>query len=47
MISPIVFGYLIETTGSYQIPFFVSAALLGVGVLASLFIDPTRKLEEA
>jgi len=47
MISPIVFGYLVETTGNYQVPFFVSAALLGVGVLASLFIDPTRKLEEA
>ena len=45
MISPVVFGYLIETTGSYQIPFFVSAALLGVGVIAALFIDPTNKLK--
>ena len=47
MISPIAFGYLIETTGSYQIPFFVSAFLLGVGVVAALFIDPTNKLQDA
>jgi len=47
MISPVVFGYLIETTGSYQIPFFVSAALLGVGVIAALFIDPTNKLKDS
>jgi predicted MFS family arabinose efflux permease len=47
MISPVVFGYLIETTGSYQVPFFVSAGLLGVGVIASLFIDPTNKLADS
>ncbi|MBT8541264.1 MFS transporter [Polynucleobacter paneuropaeus] len=47
MISPVAFGYLIETTGSYQVPFFVSAVLLGVGVIASLFIDPTNKLADS
>ena len=47
MISPVVFGYLIETTGSYRVPFFVSAALLAIGVVASLFIDPTNKLEDS
>ncbi|MEO6972229.1 MAG: MFS transporter [Rhodoferax sp.] len=44
MISPIVFGFLIQTTGSYQIPFAVSAALLVVGIVGALFIDPTRKV---
>jgi len=44
MISPVVFGYLIQTTGSYEVPFAVSALLLFVGVVAAFFIDPTRKL---
>jgi ACS family D-galactonate transporter-like MFS transporter len=44
MISPVVFGFLVQTTGSYELPFGVSAALLAVGVVASLFVDPTRKL---
>jgi MFS family permease len=44
MISPIVFGFLIQTTGSYQVPFAVSAMLLGVGIVGALFIDPTNKL---
>ena len=46
MISPIVFGFLIQTTGSYQVPFAVSAALLVVGIVGSLFIDPTRKVDD-
>ncbi len=44
MISPIVFGFLIQTTGSYQVPFAVSALLLVVGIVGALFIDPTRKV---
>ena len=47
MISPVVFGYLIQTTGSYEVPFAVSALLLFVGVVAAFFIDPTRKLGDA
>src|SRR5665647_717841 len=46
MISPVIFGYLIQTTGSYEIPFGVSALLLAVGVIAAFFIDPTRKLDD-
>jgi sugar phosphate permease len=46
MISPVAFGYLIQTTGSYQVPFAISALLLAVGVVGALFIDPTRKLLE-
>jgi sugar phosphate permease len=44
MISPVAFGFLIQTTGSYQVPFAVSAMLLGVGIVGALFIDPTNKL---
>jgi len=44
MISPALFGFLIQTTGSYLVPFGVSAALLAVGAVCALFIDPTRKV---
>lgn len=44
MVSPLAFGFLIQTTGSYQVPFLASAALLAVGIVAALFIDPTRKV---
>lgn len=44
MISPIVFGFLIQATGSYKVPFAVSAMLLVIGIVGALFIDPTRKV---
>ncbi|WP_374625634.1 MFS transporter [Pandoraea sp.] len=46
MISPVAFGYLIETTGSYNVPFAISAGLLGVGVIAALFIDTSKTVEK-
>lgn len=45
MISPVAFGFLIQVTGSYTIPFLISAGLLGVGAVAALFIDPNRTVE--
>ena len=45
MISPVVFGVLIQRTGHYELPFFISAGLLLVGALCSLGIDPTLKVE--
>ena len=36
MISPVVFGVLIERTGHYELPFFISAGLLLVGALCAL-----------
>jgi ACS family D-galactonate transporter-like MFS transporter len=42
MISPVVFGVLIERTGRYDLPLFISAGLLLVGAIAALSIDPTR-----
>ena len=46
MISPVVFGFLIQRTGSYQLPFFLSAALLLIGAVCALKIDPNRRVEE-
>lgn len=46
MISPAVFGFLIEKTGSYEVPFLISAALLAVAAVCSLIIDPTKKIME-
>jgi ACS family D-galactonate transporter-like MFS transporter len=45
MISPVVFGVLIQQTGRYELPFFISAGLLLVGALCSLGIDPTVKVD--
>ena len=45
MISPVVFGVLIQRTQHYEPPLFVSAGLLLVGALCSLGIDPTLKVE--
>lgn len=46
MISPLVFGFLIDKTGSYQLPFLISAGLLAIGAACALLIDPTRKLDD-
>ena len=45
MISPVVFGAVIERTGRYDLPFFVSAALLLLGAICALFIDPGRHVQ--
>jgi ACS family D-galactonate transporter-like MFS transporter len=45
MISPAVFGVLIQSTGSYIVPFVITAALLLVGAVGALFIDPTKHIE--
>jgi ACS family D-galactonate transporter-like MFS transporter len=46
MISPAVFGFLIQRTGSYEVPFLISGGLLAVAVICSLWIDPTNKVED-
>ncbi|MDP3668314.1 MAG: MFS transporter [Telluria sp.] len=46
MISPLAFGYLIERTGSYEVPFLISAALLAIAVVCAFWIDPTNKIKE-
>ena len=45
IVSPVVFGFLIDTTGSYEVPFVITAVLLLIGAVAALFIDPTKHIE--
>jgi ACS family D-galactonate transporter-like MFS transporter len=45
MISPVVFGVLIQRTGHYELPLFISAGLLVAGALCALGIDPALKVE--
>jgi ACS family D-galactonate transporter-like MFS transporter len=45
MVSPAVFGILIERTGRYELPLFISAGLLLVGAVCSLRIDPTATVD--
>ena len=45
VLSPSVFGFLIDRTGSWQVPFATSVLLLFVGVLLAFRIDPTRPLD--
>jgi sugar phosphate permease len=47
MISPVVFGVLIQRTGNYRLPFFVSAGLLLVGALCAFRIDATKTIAPA
>jgi ACS family glucarate transporter-like MFS transporter len=39
-IAPIVVGYAVERSGSWSIPFYVTAALLGFGVIMWFLVDP-------
>jgi MFS family permease len=45
VLSPSIFGFLLQYTGSWQVPFATSVVLLFIGVLLSLRIDPTHPLE--
>jgi ACS family D-galactonate transporter-like MFS transporter len=45
MISPVVFGVLIQRSGGYELPLFLSAALLLAGAICSLRIDPTLTID--
>jgi MFS family permease len=45
MVSPVAFGYLIQKTGSYDLPFTISAGLLVIGLLAAFFIDTSKTVE--
>lgn len=44
IVSPALFGILVDRSGSWVVPFAVSAGLLALGALASLWIDPENKL---
>jgi sugar phosphate permease len=40
VLSPLVFGMLLDATGSWTVPFAVSAALLFIGAVAALRVNP-------
>jgi nitrate/nitrite transporter NarK len=40
----IVFGKIVDTTNSFNAPLFVISALLMIGSLLWLLVDPTKKL---
>ena len=42
ILSPSVFGFLVDFTGSWQVPFATSVLLLFIGAVLSFRIDPTR-----
>ncbi|MGY4785892.1 MFS transporter [Rhodococcus opacus] len=44
IVSPIVFGLLIDVSGGWVMSFALSAALLLVGALASLLINPAKQV---
>jgi MFS transporter, ACS family, glucarate transporter len=44
LVSSVAFGYLVNRTGSYDVPFIPMAVLLVIGALLWLKIDPAREL---
>jgi MFS family permease len=46
IISPVVGGYLIDTTGNWQLPFIGSMVLMGLGVLLASRMRPDVKFAE-
>ena len=47
IISPIIFGALVQATGNWTLPFVVSSALLLIGAGVTYFIRPTGVLRRA
>ncbi|NDU91622.1 MAG: MFS transporter, partial [Ferrovum sp.] len=45
IISPVASGFLIDMTGSWEVPFIGSMILMGVGVLLSFRMKPERKFQ--
>jgi sugar phosphate permease len=46
IISPLVFGYVVDVTGSWTIPFLASSALLLIGTGLALRLRPDRQLPD-
>jgi sugar phosphate permease len=42
--SPAVFGFITDVTGSYRLPFVLSLALMGAGIAVSFLMRPDRQL---
>ncbi|MGH9842697.1 MAG: MFS transporter [Blastocatellia bacterium] len=44
VLSPLVVGYAVKESGSWALPFYVMAAVFGVGVVMWLLVDPNRSV---
>jgi len=47
MISPVVFGAIVQWSGSWIVPFIVSTSLLALGAVAIVTVNPTRAIVPA
>ena len=47
IISPVVFGKVVDVTGNWHLPFWGSVGLLAVGCVSSFFMRPDRPLTES
>ncbi len=47
VISPILFGYIVDKTGSYTLPFLVSMCVLGMGIVVSFWMRPDKPVRAA
>jgi sugar phosphate permease len=47
ILSPIVFGAMVDKTGSWSLPFTVNIGLLLLGAVLSFWMRPTQELESA
>jgi MFS family permease len=45
--SPLAFGFLIDKTGDWHLPFVLSIALLCIGIVMSLLMHPERRFSHA
>jgi MFS family permease len=43
IVSPLAFGYIIDLTGNWHLPFFISVALLLLGSVLAFTMHPDRK----
>lgn len=44
MVSPLIFGFLIDLTGNWQVPFVASVILLLAGILVTFTVDPSKSI---
>jgi cyanate permease len=45
IISPLVFGYLIDRTGNWNLPFLISILILQVGSVAAFWMRPEEQFK--
>lgn len=45
-VSPLAFGYIVQTTGNWATPFLIASGVSVLGALLWLMVDPTKKIYE-